>query len=209
MKGAELMFFHTRTDYKTLKNPLSAVGIFFFLSVMMTGTALAADSALPRYEGKTREEFRENMKESVKEMKRFSEDFQRFITDIKEATKDAGWNDLNAASSGSIGSADIVDQGNVMNVMVDLPGVQKQDITAELTDDQTIRISAKRMIRTESQDKLELNERYDGQIDREVKLPARADLTKKIKAKLKDGVLSIQIPKANTPENKIVSIDVD
>lgn len=202
---------------KLLKNQkaLSANRIFFgglmtVIGILLAISACAADTnTLPRYDGRTREEFRENMKESVKEMKRFSDDFQRFITDIKEATKETGWNNFDTNTTPSLGSADVLNEKEQMTIYVDLPGVNKEDIAVQLIDDQTLSIQAKRQAPSNGKESMGLNERYDGRLERIVNLPARADLKKKIKAKLKDGVLNIQIPKIAGQDNQIVRIDVD
>lgn len=105
-------------------------------------------------------------------------------------------------------SCDIVDEGNELLVNVDVPGVKKNEINLNVTDN-SIEISAEHKEEEEEKKKNFLRkERSQVSYYRTLPLPEKV-ISNKAKAKLTDGVLSITIPKATpTPKPKKRNIQI-
>ena len=88
--------------------------------------------------------------------------------------------------------ADVIDGDGEVRVIVELPGVEKEDIKLSGTDDKlTISVDAP-----------------DRKYFKEVELPAKVE-TEKATSKYKNGVLDITVPKkkAKKTKNKTIKID--
>lgn len=104
---------------------------------------------------------------------------------------------------------DITDQGESFLLEADLPGFDKKDIHMELTGD-TLTIHAERRSEHEKKDNQEKYvhiERSYGKYSREFDVSG-VD-TEHIKAKYKDGVLMLTLPKKQQtlPESKVLEIE--
>ncbi len=102
---------------------------------------------------------------------------------------------------------DVIDQDNKIVIKATLPGVKKEDLDVSTTDHSvTIRGS------TREEQKEEKGEYYrkeirSGNFLRTVTLPASIDESA-IKAKFKDGLLEMTLPKAEGEKRHSVKIDV-
>jgi HSP20 family protein len=93
-------------------------------------------------------------------------------------------------------SCDIEDKGKEIVVQVDLPGVMKKDIKLNISEN-SIEISAKHKEENKKNNKNYLKkERTEISYYRVLPLPVKV-LSRKAKAKLADGILSITLPKLN------------
>ena len=103
-------------------------------------------------------------------------------------------------------SVDIFEDGNDIVVKAEVPGMKKEDIEVNLTQD-TVTISGqkKEEEKVEKKDFYRL-ERSFGTFTRKLRLPEGAQ-TDKVKASFKNGVLEVRIPKSPTATAKKVSID--
>ena len=103
-------------------------------------------------------------------------------------------------------SVDIFEVGNDIVVKAEVPGMKKEDIEVNLTQD-TITISGQKNEeeKVEKKDFYRL-ERSFGTFTRKLRLPEGAQ-TDKVKASFKNGVLEVRIPKSPTATAKKVSID--
>ena len=103
-------------------------------------------------------------------------------------------------------SVDIFEDGNSVVVKAEVPGMRKEDIEVNLTQD-TITISGhkKEEEKVEKKDFYRL-ERSFGSFTRKLRLPTDI-LTDKAKASFKDGVLEVRIPKSPTAKSKKIPID--
>lgn len=102
---------------------------------------------------------------------------------------------------------DLADNGKEYVVKAEVPGMKKEDLTIEITEN-GIEISG--------ETKSEQNEEHKGYLRRErryasyfrsLPLPD-AVLTDKVEAELKDGVLTVKLPKAAPPEKKAKKVQV-
>lgn len=102
---------------------------------------------------------------------------------------------------------DITEDDDKIVVSVELPGMKKEDIQIELTDD-TLTIRGERKFEEESKDKYQRIERLYGRFQRSfsIGLPVKPG---EVKATYKDGLLEITIPKAEEVKPQTVSVKVE
>jgi HSP20 family protein len=112
--------------------------------------------------------------------------FNRWLNDL--------WDNLPEASH-LVGTypVDVEEQNGSITVEAEMPGFKKDEITITVDGD-VMRIAAERDIR-EPEGKRHLRERRFARVDRVLTLPAYVD-EKGAKANLEDGVLRVELPKA-------------
>ena len=105
-------------------------------------------------------------------------------------------------------SCDVIDEGDKLRVTVDIPGVKKNEIELNVTDN-SLEVSAEHKEQEEEKKKNYLRkERSEVSYYRTIPLPEKVH-SNKAKAKLTDGVLNITLPKVTpTPKPKKKSISV-
>ncbi len=105
-------------------------------------------------------------------------------------------------------SFDIFEEDDDVVVKGELPGIKKEDLDVNLTDD-TITISGekKKEEKTEKKDYYRLERSY-GSFSRSFSLPEEVQ-TDKAKAKFKDGVLEIRVPKTEESKKKKKKIAIE
>jgi len=102
--------------------------------------------------------------------------------------------------------AAVKDSGDALNVVVELPGVAKEDVKVQLHDD-VLTISAER-----KQPELKENEQWIrneisyGKFERSINLPYDV-VTEKISATYGNGILQITLPKAEEAKPKQIAIN--
>lgn len=119
--------------------------------------------------------------------------------------------DFTSASHDSTGvwapSLDVYDEKERLLVTVELPGLQKDAINLSFQDG-VLTISGERTHVREGQEGATLrSERYFGKFERSVSLPAAIDAAN-VKATYKDGVLLIDLPKAEEAKPKQIQVTV-
>jgi HSP20 family protein len=104
---------------------------------------------------------------------------------------------------------DIADSGKEYVVKAELPGIKKDDISIEVTEN-GIEISGETKTEEKEEDKekgyLRRERRY-AKFYRSLPLPENV-LTDKAEAEMKDGVLTVRLPKAAPPEKKTKKLPV-
>jgi len=105
-------------------------------------------------------------------------------------------------------TCDVVDEGKQFQVKVDVPGVKKNEISLNVTDN-SLEISAEHKQEKEEKKKNYLRkERREVSHYRTIPLSEKV-VSGKVKAKLTDGVLSVILPKSKpTPKPKKKSVTV-
>jgi len=103
---------------------------------------------------------------------------------------------------------DIFEDGNDVVVKAELPGMKKEDIDVNISDD-VITISGEK----KSEEKVEKKEYYRlersyGSFTRTLRLPAETQ-TDKAKASFKDGILEVRMPKTEAALQKTKKISID
>ncbi len=105
-------------------------------------------------------------------------------------------------------SCDVADEGDRYVINADMPGVSKEEIKLDVSDS-TLEISAEHKEREEEKKKNYVRkERKYLSYHRTLPLPEKVD-SSKAKAKLNNGILTIEVPKLNpTPKPKTTQVQV-
>lgn len=98
---------------------------------------------------------------------------------------------------------DVYQDKDQFTVVVELPGLKKEEIEISLHDD-TLAISGERK-REESSEQEFLTERLYGKFQRSLTLPTAVDADK-VKASYKDGLLQVVLPKAEEAKPKQIEV---
>ena len=101
----------------------------------------------------------------------------------------------------------VADRKDMIEVTVELPGMEKDDISIEVKDNM-LSIAGEKKGETEVKDgDYYMQERSFGTFNRSLALPDNIEISK-ITSSLKNGVLTINIPKTEAKEVKTVKIPV-
>ncbi len=103
---------------------------------------------------------------------------------------------------------DITENEKGIYVKADIPGIDQKDIDVELKDN-VLTISGEKKVENEQKNEKEHRiERSFGSFSRSFRVPENIDRDK-IKAKYKNGVLNLELPKVRGKEKPSVSITVE
>jgi len=91
-------------------------------------------------------------------------------------------------------------------IEVDLPGMSKEQINMELSEENVLIISGERVKNNTGMKTTKMDCQY-GKFSRSFSLPETADL-EKIQAKMENGVLEVIIPKSEPPKNQRRTIQI-
>ena len=109
--------------------------------------------------------------------------------------------------SGWSPALDVFDDKDNLVVKVELPGLKKEEIELSLHDG-VLTISGERKRESEKKEGESFrSERYFGKFQRSVTLPAAVDANK-VNAAYKDGVLTVELPKAEEAKPKQIAVNV-
>lgn len=109
--------------------------------------------------------------------------------------------------SGWSPALDVFDDKDNFVVKAELPGMKKEDINLSLHDG-VLTISGERKFERENKEgETFRSERYFGKFQRSVTLPAAVDANK-VSASYKDGVLSVELAKAEEAKPKQIAVSV-
>ena len=102
---------------------------------------------------------------------------------------------------------DVSETDEAMEIVADLPGMEKKDIKVSLEEDLLI-IKGERKEEKESKDKhYHTIERRSGSFYRAVRLPVEVEIEKS-QANFKDGVLTLKLPKTKDSKKKVAQIEI-
>lgn len=102
-------------------------------------------------------------------------------------------------------SVDVVETKDAYVFKADLPGVREQDVQAQVTGN-VLTISGEKQEESRDEgDRYHATERFWGSFARSFTLPPGADLDS-VKAELKDGVLTVTVPKRPEVQPKKITI---
>ena len=101
---------------------------------------------------------------------------------------------------------DLVESPNAYRVIVELPGVKKEDIKVSVEEGNVLNIEAeKHETINKEQDKVHYSELRSGTFRRSVTLPQGASADK-VKSSFDNGLLELEFPKSQKEASKIISI---
>lgn len=116
------------------------------------------------------------------------------------------WSHLPAPFEGRTPHVDVVDREKEVFVKAELPGVDKNDVEISMTDNSVTIKGSTRAEEKEEEGNFHRCEISQGSFSRTVSLPNEVD-TDKAKAKFKDGVLKLTIPKVKKSKHKNIKVE--
>jgi HSP20 family protein len=114
------------------------------------------------------------------------------------------WMGSRTAGMGSFPPINIFQKDHDYVAVVELPGVDKDDLQIEAKES-TIRISGKKTVKQEEAASVHRRERVSGRFDRTLSVPIRID-PDGIRAEYRDGVLALFIPRAESDKPRKINI---
>jgi len=104
-------------------------------------------------------------------------------------------------------SLEVHEEPDKFVVKAEIPGVKKEDVSITLLEDILTLKGERKLEQEEKKENYLLFERSYGSFDRTVQLP-RPVKAEAVKAEYKDGILEIQLPKAEEEKTKEIKIVV-
>jgi HSP20 family protein len=108
--------------------------------------------------------------------------------------------------SGWSPALDVYEDRDQFTVVADLPGFRKEDIEISLHQG-ALTISGERKADSQGKEEGLRSERYSGRFQRTVTLPADVNADR-VRASLQDGILKIELPKAEEAKPKQIEVSV-
>ena len=121
-----------------------------------------------------------------------------------DARHDSDWMGESTASIGSYPPMNIFQKGDDFVAIVELPGVNKNDLQIEAKEN-TIRIFGNKAINYEKVASVHRRERLSGVFDRTLSIPIQIN-PDDIRAEYRDGVLSLFVPRAESEKPRTIKI---
>jgi HSP20 family protein len=140
-------------------------------------------------------------------MARFSDPFEALLNMQRalDRSKLSDWLGHTTTSHGSYPPVNVFQQGDDLVVTAEIPGVKKEDLDISIKRNQ-LRISGKKEVDYGENLSIHRQERTAGSFDRTFNLPQEIE-SNDVKAELKDGVLSLFLPRAEKDRAKSISIE--
>ncbi len=133
----------------------------------------------------------EEMKRMQERMNRLFEEFDRFRLGTMPTEMFA---------------VDVIDEGDSIRVVADLPGFNKDEIEIYIEDGSLVIKAEKKEEKEEKEKNYIMRERKYGEVYRKIMLPTEVDI-EKAKANYNNGVLEIILPKTEKVARKTIKID--
>ncbi len=103
---------------------------------------------------------------------------------------------------------DLVDTKDSVKIKVELPGMTKDDVDISLKDDTLTIKGEKKRVKEEEDENRYYVERSFGTFSRTLTLPSKVN-PESVEARFREGVLEINLPKAEEAKVKEIQIQVD
>jgi HSP20 family protein len=139
-------------------------------------------------------------------MTTFSDPFEALfaIQRALDARKESDWMGSRTTGMGSFPPINIFQQGDDFVAIVELPGVDKNDLGIEVKEN-TIRISGKKTINYDEAASVHRRERVWGVFDRTLSVPVQID-PDAVNAEYRDGVLALFVPRAASDKPRTIKV---
>jgi HSP20 family protein len=136
----------------------------------------------------------------------FSDPFEALLAIQRalDARKASDWMGSRTTGIGSFPPINIFQHNDDFVAIVELPGVDKNDLEIEAKEN-TIRISGQKTIKYDEGASIHRRERVWGVFDRTLSVPIQID-PDAIKAEYRDGVLALFIPRAEDDKPRTIKI---
>ena len=137
---------------------------------------------------------------------RFGDPFEALATLQRalDARIESDWMGRGTAASGSFPPINIFQKGEDFVAVVELPGIDKNDLEIEAKEN-TVRIRGKKMIAYGEQASVHRRERISGFFDRTLSVPIRIE-PDRINAEYRDGILALFIPRAEADKPRPIKV---
>ncbi len=139
-----------------------------------------------------------------REMSALQERMNRLMSDFRTR---APLGEEEMAQGSWIPPVDIYETKDSIVLNIELPGVTKDDMTLEVKDSTLTIRGEKKVEKDLKEESFHRMERTYGSFMRAFTLPSTVQ-QEKVKAKFKDGILEIQIPKAEEAKPKQIKVEV-
>ena len=136
----------------------------------------------------------------------FSDPFEALLAIQRalDARKASDWMGSRTTGVGSFPPINIFQHNDDFVAIVELPGVDKNDLEIEAKEN-TIRISGQKAIKYDEGASIHRRERVWGVFDRTLSVPIQID-PDAVKAEYRDGVLALFIPRAESDKPRTIKI---
>jgi HSP20 family protein len=121
-----------------------------------------------------------------------------------EANFASDWLGAGTAGMGSFPPINVFQQGDDLVAVIELPGVGTESLNIEAKDN-TIRIAGKKTIQFDDTASIHRRERVSGMFDRSISVPIQIN-PDAIRAEMRDGVLALFIPRAESDKPRKIAI---
>jgi HSP20 family protein len=105
-------------------------------------------------------------------------------------------------------AVDLYENKDLVTVRAEIPGTKKEDINISLQDGFLVLSGERKETRNYETSGPARSERFQGRFQRAVRLPYQVD-AKAIKAAYTDGILTVELPKAEEAKPKQIKINVN
>ena len=139
-----------------------------------------------------------------REMSSLQERMNRLMSDFRTRSP---FGEEEMAQGAWIPAVDIYETKDSIMLNVELPGVTKEDMALEVKDNTLTIKGEKRLEKDLKEENFHRMERTYGSFMRSFTLPSTVH-QEKVKAKFKDGILEITLPKAEEAKPKQIRVDV-
>ena len=104
-------------------------------------------------------------------------------------------------------AAELSETEDAIHLKLEIPGMEASDLDVEVTKD-SVSISGERKEETKTEEKgVTKSEFRYGKFHRVIPLPAQVENTN-VKAEYKDGILTLNLPKAEAEKTKVVKVNL-
>ena len=122
-----------------------------------------------------------------------------------EARRASDWLGTRTSAAGAFPPINIFQQNDDFIAIVELPGVQKEDIDIQVKEN-TIRISGRKSLSFDEGSSIHRRERVWGDFDRTLSVPIRIE-SDAVTAEYRNGVLALFIPRAASDKPRAIAIN--
>ena len=137
-------------------------------------------------------------------MRRLSEEMDRAFSSTFGLWQGRGWEESGVWSP----AVEVREQNNNLVITAELPGLGKEDVKVECTEEGVIIEGEKRQERETTEGGYHRSERTYGHFHRQIPLPEGAE-TDKAKAEFKNGVLEVRVPLSEQQRHKTRQIPIN